>query len=149
LVLTLPSSILLPTGFWGTGLFLEDQESSGSSVWKKIEKKKLLSSVEKSGLLSKAEGAGLTLSKIEKLGLLSTAEKLGLLTLAEDALSSDPGSIAALSMPCIVAAILSASLIPHDSSVTTFISYALALVSSGAAGVFFIGGFVISFLQEE
>jgi hypothetical protein len=38
-------------GFFTNGLFLEDKETSSTSVYKKIEKKKLLSSVEKLGLL--------------------------------------------------------------------------------------------------
>lgn len=42
-------------GFFGTGLFLEDKEQSAKSAFKKIEEKKLLSTVEKTGILSKLE----------------------------------------------------------------------------------------------
>jgi hypothetical protein len=136
-------------GFWGTGLFLEDSEASSKSAFKKIEDKKLLSAVEKAGLLSSLEKGGLTLSKIEKAGLLSTAEDLGLLALAEDVLTGNPATLASNALPFVVLSVLSASLIPHDNSIETFLSYGLSLTFVGVAAGFLVGGFVVSALQEE
>lgn len=136
-------------GFFGTGLFLEDREDSSKSAFKKIEEKKLLSSLEQAGILSKLEKAGFTLTKIEQAGLLSTAENLGLLSLAEDLLTANPATIASGSLPFIVAAIASLSLIPHDNGVTTFLSYALGATFAGVATAAVVGGFVVAALQEE
>jgi len=95
----------------------------------------LLSSVEKAGILSKLEKSGLTLSKIESAGLLSTAERLGLLGVAEDLLTSNPATLASNSLPFIVLAVLSASLIPHDNGLETGLSYGIALICGGVATV--------------
>ena len=51
-------------GFFGSGYFNEGNASPDNNYLKRIEGKKLLSSIEKSGLLSKADKAGLTLSKV-------------------------------------------------------------------------------------
>lgn len=131
------------------GIFAEDSEVATKSAYKSIEDKKLLSAVEKSGLLSKLEGAGLTLTKIEQSGLLSTAENLGLLALAEDLLTANPATIASGAIPFVVLAVLSASLIPHDSGLTSALSYGLAATFSGLAAGLLAGGFVLSAIQEE
>jgi hypothetical protein len=136
-------------GFFGTGLFLEDSETSSKSAFKKIEEKKLLSTVEKAGLLSALEKSGFTLSKIEKAGLLSTAENLGLLALAEDVLTGNPATLASNALPFIVLSVLSAALIPHDNSVETFLSYGLSLTFVGVATGFLVGGFVVAAIQED
>lgn len=137
------------TGFFGTGIFLEDRENSVKSPFKKIEEKKLLSSVEKLGVLSKLESAGITLSKIEESGLLSTAEKLGLLGFAEEFLVSDPAAVASGALPFVVLAIGSAAFIPHDNAVTSIVSYTLATVFAGVATAALAGGFLLAGLQEE
>lgn len=51
-------------GFWGSGYFNEGNASPDNNYLKRIEAKKLLSTIEKSGLLSKADKAGLTLSRV-------------------------------------------------------------------------------------
>lgn len=51
-------------GFFGSGYFNEGNASPDNNYLKRIEAKKLLSSIEKSGLLSKADQAGLTLSRV-------------------------------------------------------------------------------------
>ena len=51
-------------GFFGSGYFNEGNASADNNYLKRIEGKKLLSSLEKSGLLSKADKAGLTLSRV-------------------------------------------------------------------------------------
>ena len=135
-------------GFFGTGLFLEDNEASNKSAFRKIEEKKLLSAVEKSGLLSKLESAGLTLTKIEQSGLLSTAERLGLLSVAEDLLTANPATIASGSLPFIVLSIASLVFIPHD-GVSGFLSYSLAAVFAGVASAALVTGFVVAAIQEE
>lgn len=136
-------------GFFGTGLFLEDSETSSKSAFKKLEDKKILSTVEKAGLLSALEKSGFTLSKIEKAGLLSTAEDLGLLALAEDVLTGNPATLASNALPFVVLSVMSAALIPHDNSIETFLSYGLSLTFVGVATGFLVGGFVVSALQEE
>jgi hypothetical protein len=103
-------------GWTGTGIFVEGNEKANVNILSNMEKKKLLSSVEESGLLASMDKAGLSLSKIEELGLLSTAEKLGALSLLEKAATTEPGAIAALSIPCLVAAILAATLLPGDNT---------------------------------
>uniref|UniRef100_A0A6N2LG63 Uncharacterized protein n=1 Tax=Salix viminalis TaxID=40686 RepID=A0A6N2LG63_SALVM len=57
-------------------IFYENSEEVEVDVFKKLEKRKVLSNVEKSGLLSKAEELGFTLSSIEKLGT-GFAESVG------------------------------------------------------------------------
>lgn len=136
-------------GFFGTGLFLEDKEESSKSAFKKIEEKKLLSTVEKAGILSKLEGAGLTLTKIEQSGLLSTAERLGLLGVAEDVLTGNPATLAAGALPFVVLAILSAVLIPHDNGLETGLSYGLAITFSGVATTLLASGFIVAGLQDD
>jgi amino acid transporter len=108
-----------------------------------------LSAVESAGILSKLEKAGFTLTKIEQAGLLSTAENLGLLAAAEDLLTANPATIASGSLPFIVAAVLSLSLIPHDNGITTFISYSLGATFAGVATAAVVAGFVVAALQEE
>ncbi|KFM22975.1 hypothetical protein F751_0333 [Auxenochlorella protothecoides] len=135
--------------WFGAGYFAEEKDVSPSSMYRKIEKKKVLSGVERLGLLSKAEKAGLTLTKIEQLGLLGAAENLGLLSLAERLLVSDPGLITSASIPALVLSILAAALIPHDTALTSIISYLISSLSLGVAAVLFITGFVVKGLQEE
>lgn len=53
-------------GFFGSGYFNEGNASADNNYLKRIEGKKLLSSLEKSGLLSKADKAGLTLSRVSQ-----------------------------------------------------------------------------------
>jgi hypothetical protein len=137
------------TGFFGTGYFLEDRETSSKSAFKKIEEKKLLSSVEKLGILSKLESAGLTLGKIEQAGLLSTAERLGLLAVAEDLLVAEPAAVASGALPFIVLAIASAVLIPHDNGVAAFLSYSMAATFAGVGTAALAGGFLLAGLQED
>jgi hypothetical protein len=136
-------------GFFGTGLFLEDREESSKSAYKKIEEKKLLSTVEKLGLLTQLEKAGFTLTKIEQSGLLSTAERLGALSLAEDLLTANPATIASGALPFVVLAIASAALIPHDNGIATFISYSLTATFTGVATAALVGGFVVAAIQED
>jgi hypothetical protein len=133
----------------GIGYFLEDKEVGTKSVFKKIEEKKLLSTVQNLGLLSKAEAAGFTLSKIEKLGLLSTAERLGLLGTAEDLLQANPATVASGALPLVVAALVAFFVIPHDNDAEMFVSTVLALVFAGAATTTLAGGFLLAALQEE
>ncbi|KAJ6339934.1 hypothetical protein OIU77_007807 [Salix suchowensis] len=56
--------------WYGAGIFYENSEEVEVDVFKKLEKRKVLSNVEKAGLLSKAEELGFTLSSIERLGVL-------------------------------------------------------------------------------
>lgn len=146
---SLPLSHFTHAGFFGTGLFLEDRETSTKSAYKKIEEKKLLSSLESAGILSKLEKAGFTLTKIEQAGLLSTAENLGLLALAEDLLTANPATIASGSLPFIVASIGALAFIPHDNAVTSFVSYTLAASFAAVATAAVVGGFVVAAIQEE
>uniref|UniRef100_A0A0D3EQL4 Uncharacterized protein n=1 Tax=Oryza barthii TaxID=65489 RepID=A0A0D3EQL4_9ORYZ len=66
--------------WFGAGIFAEGSEEVEVDVFKKLERRKVLSTVEKAGLLSRAEELGVTLSSLEELGLLSKAEDLGLLS---------------------------------------------------------------------
>ncbi|KAI3880882.1 hypothetical protein MKX03_032707 [Papaver bracteatum] len=118
--------------WFGAGLFAEGSEVLEVDVFKKIEKKKLLSNVEKSGLLSKAEELGITLSSVEKLGLLSKAEEFGLLSLLENVASLSPALLASLSLPLFVAAISVIVLVPDDST-------ALVVAQNLIAGLFVVG----------
>ena len=134
--------------WFGAGIFYEGSEEIPVDVFKKIEKRKVLSNVEKSGLLSKAEELGLTLSSIEKLGVFSKAEELGLLSLLEKAARSSPSALASAALPILVAAILAIVLIPDDSTALVAVQAVIAggLVV-GAAGLF-VGSVVLGGLQE-
>lgn len=136
-------------GFFGTGLFLEDRESSSKSPFRQIEEKKLLSAVEKAGILSKLEAAGFTLTKIEQSGLLSTAERLGLLSVAEDLLTANPATIASGSIPFIVLSIASLVFIPHDNAALAALSYTVGATFAGVATTALVGGFVVAAIQED
>ena len=100
--------------WFGAGLFFEGSESVDVDVFKKIEKRKVLSSVEKAGLLSKAEEFGVTLSSIEKLGLFSKAEELGLLSLLENFAAASPAALASASLPVFLAAVVAVVVIPAE-----------------------------------
>lgn len=134
--------------WFGAGIFYEGNEEVEVDVFKKLEKRKVLSNVEKAGLLTKAEELGLTLSSIEKLGVLSKAEDLGLLSLLEKAVSFSPAALASASLPILVAAILAIVLIPDDS---TALVVAQSLVAGtlgvGAVGLL-VGSVVLEGLQE-
>ncbi|XP_047325655.1 uncharacterized protein LOC124929357 [Impatiens glandulifera] len=134
--------------WYGAGLFYEGSEQIAVDVFKKIEKKKLLSNVEKAGILSKAEGLGLTLSSIEKLGIFSKAEDLGLLSLLEKVVGYSPAALASASLPLLVAAIVAVVLIPDDSSVLVAAQAVVAgTFAIGAVGLL-IGSVVLDGLQE-
>ncbi|XP_010678583.2 uncharacterized protein LOC104894111 [Beta vulgaris subsp. vulgaris] len=134
--------------WFGAGLFFEGSEQVEVDVFKKLEKRKILSNVEKSGLLSRAEKLGFTLSSIEKLGVFSKAEELGLLSLLETFASLSPSVLASAALPFLVAAILAVVLIPDDSA---GLVAAQAVVAGsfvvGAAGLF-VGSVVLDGLQE-
>ncbi|CAO2826751.1 unnamed protein product [Amaranthus hypochondriacus] len=134
--------------WFGAGLFFEGSEQVEVDVFKKLEKRKILSNVEKAGLLSKAEELGFTLSSIEKLGVFSKAEELGLLSLLEKSASLNPATLASLALPFLVAAIIAVVLIPDDS---TALLVAQAVVAGtlfvGAAGLL-VGSVVLDGLQE-
>lgn len=134
--------------WFGAGLFYEGSEQVEVDVFKKLEKRKVLSNVEKAGLLSKAEGLGLTLSSIEKLGVFSKAEELGLLSLLEKVASSSPSALASAALPILLAAILAVVLIPDDSTALVALQAVLAgSLIVGAAGLF-VGSLVLDGLQE-
>ena len=134
--------------WFGAGLFYEGSEQVEVDVVKKLEKRKVLSTVEKAGLLSKAEELGFTLSSIEKLGLFSKAEELGLLSLLEKSASFSPAALASASLPIVVAAILTIVLIPDDSvglvAAQAVLAGALGLTAVGL----FVGSVVLDGLQE-
>lgn len=134
--------------WFGAGIFAEGSEEASVDVFKKLEKRKVLSTVEKAGLLSKAEELGVTLSSLEKLGLLSKAEDLGLLSLVETAATVSPAVLASLSLPLLVAAIGTVVLVPDDSSLLVTLQTVVAtLFAAGAAGLF-VGSVVLDGLQE-
>ncbi|KAG9131657.1 hypothetical protein Leryth_009401 [Lithospermum erythrorhizon] len=134
--------------WFGAGLFYEGSEVVEVDVFKKLEKRKVLSKVEKSGLLSKAEEVGFTLSSIEKLKLLSTAEELGLLSLLEKAAGVSPAALASASLPILVAAILVLVVTPDDSTALVVAQTVVAgVLGVGAVGLF-VGAFVLEGLQE-
>ncbi|KAA8542388.1 hypothetical protein F0562_023476 [Nyssa sinensis] len=134
--------------WFGAGIFYEGSEDVEVDVFKKLEKKKVLSNVEKSGLLSKAEELGLTLSSIEKLGVFSKAEELGLLSLLEKAASFSPSVLASAALPILVAAILAIVLIPDDSAGLVVVQAVVAgALGVGAAGLL-VGSVVLGGLQE-
>ena len=80
--------------WFGAGIFAEGSEEVPVDVFRKLERRKVLSTVEKAGLLSRAEQLGVTLSSLERLGLLSKAEDLGLLNLVEAAAGVSPSALA-------------------------------------------------------
>ncbi|KAF8390268.1 hypothetical protein HHK36_024793 [Tetracentron sinense] len=135
--------------WFGAGIFVEGSEEVNVDVFKKLEKKKVLSKVEKAGLLSKAEQLGVTLSSIEKLGFLSKAEDLGLLSLLEKVASFSPATLASVALPLFVAAIAAIVLIPDDSAalVATQVAIAGALAVGGVG--LFVGSLVLEGLQES
>ncbi|KAL3528328.1 hypothetical protein ACH5RR_007650 [Cinchona calisaya] len=134
--------------WFGAGIFYEGSEEVEFDVFKKLEKRKVLSNVEKAGLLSKAEELGFTLSSIEKLGLFSKAEELGLLSLLEKAAGSSPSALASAALPILVAAIVAIVVIPDD-SVGLIVVQALVAgaLGVGAAGLF-VGSVLLGGLQE-
>ncbi|KAH1098068.1 hypothetical protein J1N35_014989, partial [Gossypium stocksii] len=69
--------------WFGAMIFYKGSEEIEVDVFKKLEKRKVLSNVEKVGLLLKIEELGFTLSSIEKLGVFFKEEGLGLLSLVE------------------------------------------------------------------
>ncbi|KAK9669289.1 hypothetical protein RND81_13G121600 [Saponaria officinalis] len=134
--------------WFGAGLFFEGSEEVEVDVFKKLEKRKVLSNVEKSGLLSKAEELGFTLSSIERLGVFSKAEELGLLSLLEKSVSLSPAALASASLPFLAAAIATVVLVPDDS---VGIVVAQNVVAGGLAVVavgLFVGSIVLEGLQE-
>ncbi|GMN27558.1 hypothetical protein TIFTF001_049374 [Ficus carica] len=134
--------------WFGAGIFYEGAEEVEVDVFKKLERKKVLSNVEKAGLLSKAEGLGLTLSSIEKFGLFSKAEDLGLLSLLENAASFSPAALAAAARPGLLAAIAAVVLSPDDSAALVTVQAVLAAaLLVGAAGLL-VGSVVLDGLQE-
>ncbi|KAK7411473.1 hypothetical protein VNO78_02906 [Psophocarpus tetragonolobus] len=134
--------------WFGAGIFYEGSEEVKVDVFKKLEKRKVLSNVEKAGLLSKAEDLGFTLSSIEKLGVFSKAEQLGLLSLLDRAAAFSPSALASASLPALVAAILALVLIPDDSAALVAVQFVLAAaLGFGAVGLF-LGSVVLGGLQE-
>ncbi|KAG8051509.1 hypothetical protein GUJ93_ZPchr0001g30663 [Zizania palustris] len=135
--------------WFGAGIFAEGSEEVEVDVFKKLEKRKVLSTVEKAGLLSKAEELGVTLSSLERLGLLSKAEDLGLLSLVESAAAVSPSVLASVSLPLVVAAITAVVVVPDDSTALIAFQAVLAtLLLAGAAGLF-VGSVVLAGLQES
>ncbi|OAY47668.1 uncharacterized protein LOC110616591 [Manihot esculenta] len=134
--------------WYGAGIFYESSEEMEFDVFKKLEKRKVLSNVEKAGLLSKAEDLGFTLSSIEKLGVFSKAEELGLLSLLEKTVSVSPSTLASAALPILVLALAAVVVIPDDSAGLVAVQAVLAggLVV-GAAGLF-VGSVVLGGLQE-
>lgn len=135
--------------WYGAGIFYESSEDVEVDVFKKLEKKKVLSNVEKAGLLSKAEELGFTLSSIEKLGLFSKAEELGLLSLLEKAAALSPSTLASAALPFLTAAIAAIVLIPDDSAALVA---AQVVVAGGLAAVAvgcFVGSIVLDSLQAD
>ncbi|KAK7317234.1 hypothetical protein RJT34_01286 [Clitoria ternatea] len=134
--------------WFGAGIFYEGSEEVEVDVFKKLEKRKVLSNVEKAGLLSKAEQLGFTLSSIEKLGVFSKAEELGLLSLLEKAASFSPSLLASAALPALVAAIAAIVIIPDDSAaLIAFQAVVAAALGVGAVGLF-VGSVVLGGLQE-
>ena len=134
--------------WFGAGIFYEGSEDVEVDVFKKLEKKKVLSNVEKAGLLSKAEELGFTLSSIEKLGVFSKAEELGLLSLLEKTASVSPSTLASAALPVLVAALAAIVIIPDDSVGLVAVQLVLAgALVVGAAGLL-VGSVVLGGLQE-
>ncbi|KAI3785711.1 hypothetical protein L1987_44836 [Smallanthus sonchifolius] len=134
--------------WFGAGIFFEASEEVEVDVFKKLEKRKVLSNVEKAGLLSKAEELGFTLSSIEKLGILSKAEELGLLSLLETAAGYSPAALASAALPVLVAAILAVVFIPDDSTALVVVQTVIAGTLTATAGGLFVGSIVLEGLQE-
>ncbi|CAA3002029.1 uncharacterized protein LOC111401631 [Olea europaea subsp. europaea] len=134
--------------WYGAGIFYEGSEEQEVDVFKKLEKRKVLSNVEKAGLLSKAEELGFTLSSIEKLGVLSKAEELGLLSLLERAASFSPSALASASLPILLAAVVAIVVIPDDSAGLVAAQVVIGgLLAVGGVGLF-VGSLVLEGLQE-
>ncbi|KAL8230671.1 hypothetical protein R6Q57_000449 [Mikania cordata] len=134
--------------WFGAGIFFEGSEEIEVDVFKKLEKRKVLSNVEKAGLLSKAEELGFTLSSIEKLGILSKAEEFGLLSLLETAAGYSPAALASAALPVLVAAILAVVFIPDDSAALVAVQAVIAGTLAATAGALFVGSIVLDGLQE-
>ncbi|KAL6175546.1 hypothetical protein ACLB2K_052185 [Fragaria x ananassa] len=134
--------------WFGAGIFYEGSEDIEVDVFKKLEKRKVLSNVEKAGLLTKAEELGLTLSSIEKLGLLSKAEDLGLLSLLETVAGYSPAALASAALPVLVAALAAIVLIPDDSAALVVVQYVVASVLGAGAVGLLVGSVVLDGLQE-
>ncbi|CAL4962962.1 unnamed protein product [Urochloa decumbens] len=135
--------------WFGAGLFAEGSEEVSVDVFKKLERRKVLSTVEKAGLLSKAEELGVTLSSLERLGLLSKAEDLGLLSLVETAAGASPSVLASISLPLLVAAVALVAVVPDDSvALVAAQTVVAAVLAAGAAGLF-VGSVVLAGLQES
>ncbi|KAL2515964.1 hypothetical protein Fot_29935 [Forsythia ovata] len=134
--------------WYGAGIFYEGSEEQEIDVFKKLEKRKVLSNVEKAGLLSKAEELGFTLSSIEKLGVLSKAEELGLLSLLEKVASFSPSTLASAALPTLVAAVVAIVVIPDDSAGLVAAQAVIGgLLAVGGVGLF-VGALVLGGLQE-
>ncbi|KAJ9163654.1 hypothetical protein P3X46_023299 [Hevea brasiliensis] len=134
--------------WYGPGIFYESSEELEFDVFKKLEKRKVLSNVEKAGLLSKAEELGFTLSSLEKLGVFSKAEELGLLSLLEKTVSVSPSTLASATLPILVVALAAIVVIPDDSAGLVAVQVVLAgALVVGAAGLF-VGSVVLGGLQE-
>ncbi|KAI4336039.1 hypothetical protein L6164_014615 [Bauhinia variegata] len=134
--------------WFGPGIFYEGSEEVEVDVFKKLEKRKVLSNVEKAGLLSKAEELGFTLSSLEKLGVFSKAEELGLLSLLEKAASFSPSVLASAALPALVAAVAAIVLIPDDSvGLVAAQAVIAAALGVGAVGLL-VGSVVLGGLQE-
>ncbi|XP_037413073.1 uncharacterized protein LOC119276168 [Triticum dicoccoides] len=135
--------------WFGAGIFAEGSEEASVDVFKKLEKRKVLSSVEKAGLLSKAEELGVTLSSLEKLGLLSKAEDLGLLSLVESAATVSPAVLASLSLPLLVASIATVVFVPDDSTLLVTVQTVVATLFAAVAAGLFVGSVVLDGLQDD
>ncbi|XP_078428124.1 transmembrane protein, putative (DUF1118) [Wolffia australiana] len=135
--------------WYGQGLFTEGSEEVSVDVFKKLEKRKVLSNVEKAGLLSKAEELGFTLSSIEKLGVFSKAEELGLLSLLETAASFSPAALASVALPLLVAALGVVVLVPDDSAALVAVQSVLAAALATGAAAAFVASVLLSGLQES
>lgn len=134
--------------WFGAGLFYEGSEELEVDVFKKLEKRKVLSTVEKAGLLSKAEELGVTLSSIEKLGLLSKAEDLGLLSLLETAAGFSPAVLASAALPLLLGAVVAVVVIPDDTAALVAVQALIGgLLAVGGVGLF-VGSIVLEGLQE-
>ncbi|XP_021904671.1 uncharacterized protein LOC110819693 [Carica papaya] len=134
--------------WFGAGIFYEGSEQVEVDVFKKLEKRKVLSNLSKTGLLSKAEELGFTLSSIEKLGVLSKAEELGLLSLLEKLVTASPSALASAALPAVVAAVATIVLIPDDSVGLVAVQAVVAGALGVAAAGLFVGSVVLGGLQE-
>ncbi|KAL2935839.1 Multicopper oxidase LPR1 [Bienertia sinuspersici] len=135
--------------WFGAGIFLEGSEEVEVDVFRKAEKRKLLSNVEKAGILSKAQGLGVTLSSIEKLGVLSKAEEFGLLSLLDKSASLSPSALASAALPLFVAAIAAVVLVPDDSFPLVIAQAAFSASLLLASASFFLASLLLDALQEE